>query len=459
MTEKFDAIIIGTGQAGPSLAQRMTREGMKTAIIERKLFGGTCVNVGCIPTKALVASARAAHMARRGSDFGVTIEGQIKVDMKQVKARKDAIVKQSNDGVTNWLKTMENLIVFEGHGRLESANSVRVDGDMLEAEKIVLNVGGRAIVPDMPGVDDVEYLTNSSMMEVDFLPDHLVIIGGSYIGLEFAHMFRRFGSRVTVVQRGDRLVAREDPDVSEAIKDILENEGIEVRLEAECVGFEKRGKQVVVTASCASGPEAIVGSHVLLAVGRIPNTHDLGLEAAGIETDARGYIVVDDQLHTNVPGIWAMGDVNGQGAFTHTSYNDYEILAANMFDNDPRRVSDRITTYGLFIDPPLGRVGMTETQVRESGRKALVGKMMMARVGRARERSETQGFMKILVEAESERILGATILGIGGDEIIHSLLDVMYADAPYTVIQRAMHIHPTVTELIPTMLGDLKPLE
>ena len=459
MTENFDAIIIGTGQAGPSLAQRMTRSGMKTAIIERKLFGGTCVNVGCIPTKALVASARAAHMARRGDDFGVAIEGRIEVDMKRVKARKDAIVEQSNSGVTNWLRGMDNLTVFEGHGCLESANSVRVNGDLLAAEKIVLNVGGRAVVPDMPGIGDVEYLTNSGIMEVDFLPDHLVIIGGSYIGLEFAQMYRRFGSRVTVVQRGDRLVPREDPDVSEAIREILENEGIEVRLEAECVGFEKRGGQVAVTARCAPGPEEIVGSHLLLAVGRKPNTADLGLEAAGVETDARGYIVVDDELRTTVPGIWAMGDANGRGAFTHTSFNDYEILAANMFDNDPRRVSDRIATYGLFIDPPLGRVGLTETQVRESGRKALVGKMMMARVGRARERSETQGFMKILIDAESERILGAAILGIGGDEIIHSLLDVMYADAPYTVIQRAMHIHPTVTELIPTMLGDLKPLE
>ena len=459
MTEIFDAIIIGTGQAGPSLAQRMTREGMKTAIIERKLFGGTCVNVGCIPTKTLVASARAAHMARRGNDFGVTIEGQIKVDMKQVKSRKDAIVKQSNDGVTNWLKTMENLTVFEGHGRLESANSVRVNGDLLEAETIVVNVGGRALVPDMPGVHDIPYLTNSSMMEVDFLPEHLIVIGGSYIGLEFAQMYRRFGSRVTVVQRGERLVEREDEDVSEAIKEIIENEGIEVRLNAECAAFEKRGNQIAVTSNCPDGPEEAVGSHVLLAVGRKPNTDDLGLEAAGVELDARGYIVVDDELRTNVPGIWAMGDVNGRGAFTHTSYNDYEILAANMFDNDPRRVSDRITTYGLFIDPPLGRVGMTEAQVRESGREALVGKMMMARVGRARERSETQGFMKILIDAKSERILGAAILGIGGDEIIHSLLDVMYADVPYTVIQRAVHIHPTVTELIPTLLADLKPME
>ena len=417
------------------------------------------MNVGCIPTKALVASARAAHMARRGGDFGVAIDGDIKVDMRRVKARKDGIVQQSNQGVTNWMKNMDGLTVFEGHGRLESGNTVRVNGALLEADKIILNVGGRALVPDMPGIGEIEFLTNSTIMDVDFLPPHLVVIGGSYIGLEFAQMYRRFGSRVTVVHRGDRLVEREDPDVSQAIKEILEAEGITVRLAAECIGFEKRGDDVAVTARCAPGPEAIVGSHVLLAVGRLPNTHDLGLEAAGVEVDKRGYITVDDQLATNVPGIWAIGDANGKGAFTHTSYNDYEILAANMFDNDPRRVSDRITTYGLFIDPPLGRIGLTETQVRDSGRAALVGTMIMARVGRARERSETQGFMKVLVDAESKKILGASILGIGGDEVIHSLLDVMYADAPYTVIQRATHIHPTVTELIPTLLGNLQPLE
>ena len=459
MAEKFDAIIIGTGQSGPSIAQRMTQEGLKTAIVERKLFGGTCVNVGCIPTKALVASARAAHMARRGPDFGVVIEGSISVDMKAVKARKDGIVRKSNEGVTNWLMNMDGLTVYEGHGLFESANTVRVNGDLLEAERIVLNVGGRALVPDMPGVQDISFLTNSNMMDVDFLPEHLIVIGGSYIGLEFAQIYRRFGSRVTVVHRGDRLVAREDEDVSGAIKEILENEDIDVRLNATCAAFEKRGNQIAVTSNCPNGPEEVVGSHALLAVGRLPNTHDLGLEAAGVETDKRGFIKVDDQLRTSVPGIWAMGDANGRGAFTHTSYNDYEILAANMFDDDPRRISDRIMTYGLFIDPPLGRVGMTEREVRESGRKALIGKMMMARVGRAKERSETQGFMKILVDAETDKILGAAILGIGGDEIIHSLTDLMYADAPYTVIQRAMHIHPTVSELIPTMLGDLHPLD
>ncbi len=458
MARKFDAIIIGTGQAGPSLAARMTREGMKTAIIERKLFGGTCVNVGCIPTKTLVASARAAHVARRGADYGVTIEGSIAVDMRAVKARKDAVVRQSNEGVTNWLKGMEDLTVYEGHGRLEGPNTVRVNGDLLEADKIVLNVGGRANVPDLPGLNEVPYLTNSTMMDVDFLPEHLIVIGGSYIGLEFAQMYRRFGSRITVVEMGERLIARDDEDVSAEVKAIVEAEGVEVRLESECVAFERQGDRVAVTVRCEPAPEVVVGSHVLLAVGRRPNTHDLGLEAAGVETDGRGFIVVDDQLRSNVPGIWAIGDVNGRGAFTHTSYNDYEILAANLFDGDPRRVSDRITAYGLFIDPPLGRVGMTEREVRESGRKALVGKMMMTRVGRARERGETQGFMKILIDAETKEILGAAVLGIGGDEVVHSLLDAMYAGAPYTVIQRAVHIHPTVTELIPTLLGDLRPL-
>ena len=459
MAQTFDAIIIGTGQAGPSLAQRMTREGMKTAIIERHLFGGTCVNVGCIPTKALVASARAAHMARRGPDFGVIGSGPIAVDMKRVKARKDQIVEQSSDGVTKWLDTMDGLTVFRGHGRLESPTTVRVGNELLSADRIILNVGGRAIVPDMPGVDEVDFLTNSGIMEVDFLPAHLIIIGGSYIGLEFAQMYRRYGSRVTVIEMGPRLIGREDEDVSDAVRDILEGEGIDIMLEAECIGLAPHPDGVAVTATCEPGDEVVTGSHVLLAVGRRPNTDDLGLDAAGVETDERGYIRVDDALQTNVPGIWAIGDANGRGAFTHTSYNDYEILAANMFDDDPRRVSDRITAYGLFIDPPLGRVGMTESQVRESGRKALVAKMAMARVGRARERSETQGFMTILVDAETERLLGAAILGIGGDEIVHSLLNVMYADAPYTVIQRAMPIHPTVSELIPTMLGNLRPLE
>ncbi len=459
MAEQYDAIVIGTGQSGPSLAARFAREGLKTAVLERKLFGGTCVNVGCIPTKTLVASARAAHMAHRGADFGVVIDSPIKVDMKRVKARKDEVVRQSNEGIEQWLKNTPNLTVYEGHGRFESANTVRVNGDLLEADKIVINVGARAFIPDMPGLGSVDYLTNSGMMEVDYLPEHLIVVGGSYIGLEFAQMYRRFGSRVTVVEMKDRLIPRDDEDVSDTVKEILENEDVEVRLKAECIAVENRGDRVVVTLDCGEDPKEVVGSHLLLAVGRRPNTDALGLDKAGVETDERGFVVVDDQLRTNVPHIWATGEVNGRRAFTHTSYNDYEIVAANLFDNDPRRVSDRITAYALYIDPPLGRAGMTEAEVRSSGRKALIGKRMMTRVGRAKERDETQGFMKVLIDAETKRILGAAILGIGGDEIIHSMLDVMYADAPYTVIQRAVHIHPTVTELIPTMIGLLKPLE
>ena len=459
MSEKYDAIVIGTGQSGPSLAGRLAAEGLKTAVLERKLFGGTCVNVGCTPTKALVASARAAHMARRAADFGVVLEGQVSVDMKQIKARKDDIVRPSTQGIEKWLSNTPNMTVYKGHGQLENANTVRVNGESLEGQKIFLNVGARAFVPNMPGLDEIDYLTNSSMMEVDFLPEHLLIIGGSYIGLEFAQMYRRFGSQVTVVEMADRLIGRDDDDVSETVKEILENEGVNVRLKAECIALERRGDDVVVTLDCTENPKEVTGSHVLLAVGRVPNTDDLGLDSAGVETNERGFIKVDDQLRTNVPGIWALGDANARGAFTHTSYNDFEIVAANLFDDDPRRVTDRITAYGLFIDPPLGRVGMTEREVRASGRKALIGKRAMKRISRAKERSETQGFMKILIDAETEKILGAAILGIGGDEIVHSILDVMYADAPYTVIQRAVHIHPTVTELIHTMLGELKPLE
>ena len=458
MSERYDAIVIGTGQSGPSLAVRLAKAGRKTAIIERKLFGGTCVNVGCIPTKTLIASARAAHVARNGADYGVAIDGRITVDMTRVKVRKDAVVRQSNEGVTKWLRNTPNLSVLEGHARLEGSRTVRVNGRLLEAAQIFLNVGGRASVPDMPGVAEIGYLTNSSMMEVDFLPEHMVIIGGSYIGLEFAQMYRRFGSRVTVVEMGPRLIGREDEDVSAAIQKILEGEGVEVRLNAKCIKVGKYGNGVAVGLSCEGGPPEVTGSHLLLAVGRVPNTGDLGLEKAGVKTDPRGYIVVDDELRTNVPGIWALGDANGRGAFTHTSYNDYEIVAANLLDGGHRRVTDRIPAYALYIDPPLGRAGMTEREARASGRNALTGRMMMSRVGRARERGETQGFMKIVVDAETRLILGAALLGIEADEAIHSILDVMYAGAPYTVIQNAVHIHPTVTELIPTLLADLKPL-
>jgi pyruvate/2-oxoglutarate dehydrogenase complex dihydrolipoamide dehydrogenase (E3) component len=459
MNVTYDAIIIGTGQAGPSLAVRLANAGMKTAIVERERFGGTCVNTGCIPTKTLIASARAAHVARHASEYGVRTAGSIAVDMKKVKERKDAVVRRSNEGVEKWLKSTKNLTVYGGHARFVNTHQVLVGDELLQADKIFINVGGRASIPPLPGLDQVKYLNNSTMMEVDFVPEHLIVIGGSYVGLEFAQMYRRFGSEVTVVEMGPRLVQREDEEVSEAIKTILENEGIHIRLDAECIALEKRGDKVAVNVDCSSGDKTIVGSHALLAVGRVPNTDDLGLEKTGVALDQRGYIEVDDQLRTNVPGIYALGDCNGRGAFTHTAYNDYEIVAANLLEGDSRRVSDRILAYALYIDPPLGRAGMTEAEVRKSGRKALLGKRPMALVGRAVEKGETQGFMKVLVDAETKEILGASLLGIECDEVIHSILDVMYARAPYTVIQRAMHIHPTVTELIPTLLGELKPLE
>src|SRR3989441_8727815 len=459
MATKYGAIVIGTGQAGPSLAVRLADTGMKVAIIERKRFGGTCVNNGCIPTKTLVASARAAHVARRAGDYGVTIPSSIAVDMKKVKMRKDAVVRKSSEGLEKWLRNTQNLTIYKGHARFADAHRVRVVDELLEVDKFFINVGGRASVPPLRGIDQVSYLNNSTMMDVDFLPKYLVVIGGSYVGLEFAQMYRRFGSEVTIVERGPRLIKSEDEDVSENIKTILEGEGIKIRLGAECIAFEKRGDKVAVQVDCSSDDKTVIGSHALLAVGRVPNTNDLGLEHAGIEINESGYIQVDDQLRTNVFGIYALGDCNGRGAFTHTAYNDYEIIAANLLDGDQRRVSDRITAYALYIDPPLGRAGMTEAEVRKSGGKALIATRPMARVSRAVEKGETQGFMKILVDADTKAILGASLLGIECDEVIHSILDVMYAKAPYTVIQRAMHIHPTVTELIPTMLGELKPLE
>jgi pyruvate/2-oxoglutarate dehydrogenase complex dihydrolipoamide dehydrogenase (E3) component len=454
----YDAIIIGTGQAGPPLAQRLAMAGMRVAIIERKLFGGTCVNTGCIPTKTMVASAYAARIASRAAEYGVVLNGSVRVDMKAVKARKDGISGKSRAGVESALRSLENCNVYQGHARFESPRQVRVGNEVLTSEQIFINVGGRAAVPDMPGAGEVDFLTNSSMMDVDFLPPHMVIVGGGYIGLEFGQMFRRFGSQVTIIEMAPRLISHEDEDVSTAIAGIMRQEGIELRLNAKCIALKPHSKGVAVVAECTEGAPEVAGSHVLLAVGRKPNTDDLGLDKAGVEQDARGYILVDDQLRTNVPGIWAMGDCNGKGAFTHTAYNDFAIVAANLLDHDPRRVSDRITAYNLYIDPPLGRAGMTEAQVRHSGRRALVGQRPMTKVGRAVEKGEVQGFMKIVVDADSKQILGAAILGTGGDEVIHAVLDLMYAKAPYTVMQRAMHIHPTVSELLPTILNELKPM-
>lgn len=459
MPKQYDAIVIGTGQAGPSLTARLAKEGLRTAVIERDRFGGTCVNTGCTPTKAMVASARAAYMARRAAEFGVMIDGSISVDMKRVKERKDAIVAKSNQGLEGWLGSLDSVDVYRGHGRFSGPKTVSVGDEALQAERIFINVGGGAFVPAIPGLDGVEYLTNSSIMELDVVPEHLIVLGGGYVGLEFGQIFRRFGSEVTIVQRSGGILSREDDDIASAVAAILENEGIEICTDTGDYTVENGPDGVLMHMQCGGRPRDVVGSHLLVATGRRPNTDDLGLDKAGIEINERGYINTDDQLSTNVRGVWALGDVNGQGAFTHTSYNDYEIVAANLFDNDSRRVTDRIFNFGLYIDPPLGRVGMTEREVRESGRRALIATRPMTRVSRAVEKGETQGLMKAIVDAETKRFLGAAILGVGGDEVVHSILELMYADAPYTVLQRAVHNHPTVTELIPTMLEDLVPLE
>lgn len=455
---QYDAVVIGAGQAGPPLAERLGQAGYRVAVIERHRMGGTCVNVGCIPTKTLVASARVAYYAREAGRFGVVLPGQPGVDMARVKARKDEVAGASEQGVTKWLENMENVDLIRGHARFVGPKTVQVDGSTYQAERFFIDAGARARVPDWLEAAGVPYLTNSSMVDVDYLPEHLIIIGGSYIGLEFAQMYRRFGSRVTVVEMQDRLISREDEDVSAAIRDILEGEGVRFRLAAECLSVRREGQGIAVRVSCDEGPEEEIGSDLLVAAGRQPNSDDLGLEHAGIEPDERGFIPVDDKLQTAAEGIWALGEVNGRGAFTHTSYNDFEIVAANLLDNGQRRLSDRLLCYGLFIDPPLGRAGLTEREVRASGRAALIGTLPMARVGRARESGDTRGFIKIIVDAESEEIIGASLLGLNGDEAVHGLIDLMYAKQPYTVIARSVPIHPTVSELIPTVLQNLQPL-
>ena len=452
----YDAVVIGAGQAGPPLAMRLAGAGMKVAVIERADVGGTCVNTGCTPTKTMVASARAAHIVRRAAEYGIMTDGGLRTDMKRVKARKDAIVEQKRQGLRSSLEATENCVLLRGHARFMSAHEIDVGGALLRAERCFVDVGARGVVPDLPGLDQVPHLDNASLMQLDTLPGHLVVIGGSYIAIEFAQMFRRFGSEITVVERGPRLVSREDEDVSSAIQAILEAEGIAIHLGAKVTSVTQRGNGIALA---IEGAPDIAGSHLLLAVGRRPNTDDLGLDAAGVRRDKHGYIEVDDELRTNVSNIWALGDCNGRGAFTHTAYNDFEIVAANLLDGDSRRVSDRIPAYAIYIDPPLGRVGMTEAQARQSGRRVLVGQRPMTQVARAIEKGETQGFMKLLVDADTKQFLGASILGPGGDEVVHSVLDLMAAKAPYTIMQRAVHIHPTVSELLPTVLGALRPLQ
>lgn len=458
--EKVDAIVVGAGQAGPSMAVRCAKEGLNTVLIERGALGGTCINNGCVPTKTWVASARAAQVARRAADWGVVLDAPVRVDMPAVRARKDRLIAQSHQSLAKWLGSTENLAVVQGEALFTGPRTVAVGERRFSAPRVFLNLGGAPLRPAMPGLAEVHALDNRSILELDQVPEHLVVIGGSYVGLEFAQIFRRFGAQVTVCEMGPRLIGREDEEVSAEVQSVLEREGIVVRVNAKCLALAREGAAGVrVRTACESGEPDVVGSHLLLAVGRTPNTAGLGLEAAGIATDTRGYITVDDQLRSSsAEGVWALGDCNGRGAFTHTSYNDYEIVAANLFDGEARRVSERIPVYALFTDPPLARIGMSENEVRASGRAALVARMPMSRVGRAREAGETQGFMKALVDAQTQRILGATMIGMNADEVIHGLLDVMAAGQPYSTIRRTMHIHPTVSELVPTLLEGLNPL-
>jgi pyruvate/2-oxoglutarate dehydrogenase complex dihydrolipoamide dehydrogenase (E3) component len=459
MNRKYDAIVIGAGQAGPSLAARFAGAGKSVAIIERRLFGGTCVNSGCTPTKTLIASARIAYDARRSRDYGIELPmASVSVNIRAVQARKKRIVDASRTGLENWIRGMQNCTVYKGHARFESARSVSVDGQVLASEQIFINVGGRPRIPAFPGIGSVAFLTSTSLLELEELPPHLIIIGGSYVGLEFAQMYRRFGSKVTVIEMQPRLLSHEDPEVAAAIQTALEAEGIQIRLGAECIELAHDAGSVTANVHCSTGSPEVTGSHVLIAVGRVPNTDDLGLKSAGVQTDHAGFIKVDDELRTNVSGIWALGDCNGKGAFTHTAYNDYEIAAANLFDGEPRRhLSDRIPCYALFVDPPLGRVGLTERDARAQGHAIRIGCRPMTRVARAVEKGETQGLMKVVVDARSNLILGASILGVGADEAIHSIIDVMAAKVPYTTLKNTVHIHPTVSELIPTVLGELGP--
>jgi pyruvate/2-oxoglutarate dehydrogenase complex dihydrolipoamide dehydrogenase (E3) component len=458
MAANFDAVIVGTGQAGPPLAARLTASGMKVAVIEENKFGGTCINNGCTPTKAMVASAYAAHLAQRAADFGVALDGTPRINMQRVKARKDDIVRQFREGVERRLRSLRDVTIYRGHARFTDKNTIRVGDELLAGGNIFLDVGGRPRIPDMPGISTVPYLTSVTMMDLEAVPEHLLVIGGSYVGLEFAQMLRRFGSRVTIVEMSKRLLSREDDDVSLAIQDFLTAEDIQLRLSAECISLQKTQQGLSVGLDCGEGAKREDGTHLLLAVGRAPNTADLGLSAAGVETDSHGYVTVAEDLRTSNPRVWALGDCNGKGAFTHTAYNDYEIVADNLLSNAGRKYTDRVPVYALYTDPPLGRVGTNEAAIRKSGRPALVGKLPMTQVARAIEKGETKGFLKVYADRDSKRILGASLLGTGADEAVHSLLDAIYAGMPYSEFQRHVRIHPTVSELLPTVIEKLQPL-
>lgn len=455
---RFDAIVIGSGQAGNPLSHRLADHGWKVALIEKEHLGGTCINTGCTPTKTMVACAQVAHYARQAARWGVRA-GEVSVDLSRIVALKDRIVQQFRSGQQRQVDRRPNLHLYRGQARFLGPRRLQVGDDVLEGERIFINTGTRPNIPRIEGLEGVNYLTNASLMELTELPEHLLVLGGGYIGLEFGQMFRRFGSRVTVVHHGDRILPREDADVTAELQKALETEGIRFLLQADTTAAQKKDGQVLLTLKTPQGTETLAGSHLLVATGRAPNTDALGLEAAGVETAKGGFIKVNSRLETNVPGVWALGDVKGGPAFTHISYNDFQIVYANLLEGKNLTTENRYVPYCVFTDPQLGRVGLSEREARAAGRKLKIGKIPMTYVARAIERDETAGLMKLVVDAQTDRILGATILATEGGELIQTLGVVMLAGAPYTLLKGAVYIHPTLAEGFFSLMEDVKPVD
>ena len=449
-TKHYDAIVIGSGQGGGPLSTTLARAGWKSLLIEREHIGGTCVNVGCTPTKTMVASARVAYLARRAKDYGV-LTGPVSIDMEKVRQRKREIVESFRGGSQGRIEKTDGLDLVFGEASFAAKDSIEVrngqgDQQTITAEKIFINTGARPEIPVIPGLEDVPTLDSTSIMELDHVPEHLLVLGGGYIGLEFGQMFHRFGSQVTLVQRSKQLLSREDPDIAEEVAKIFQEDGIEVLLETNTLQVERENGTLHVKVRTPEGEKVLKGSHLLLAVGREPDTDRLNLSQAGVETDSRGFIQVNEKLETNVKGIYALGDVNGGPAFTHISYDDFRILRTNLLDGGKASTHERMVPYTVYIDPQLGRIGLSETEARAQGRKIRVAKMPMNYVARALEVDESRGFMKAVVDSETDLILGAAVLGIEGGELMSLLQVAMMGKVPYPALQNAIFAHPTFAE-------------
>jgi pyruvate/2-oxoglutarate dehydrogenase complex dihydrolipoamide dehydrogenase (E3) component len=457
---KYDAIIIGSGQAGNPLSTRLADRGWRVVLIEECDLGGTCINTGCTPTKTMVASAQVAHYARHAAEWGVRA-ADVRVDLPSVIARKDRVVGQLRSGLERKIPDHPNVRLVRGHARFVAPHRVRVnDDEELAADRIFIDTGARPDIPALAGLDRVPYLTNASLLDLRDLPDHLIVLGGGYVGVEFGQMFRRFGSAVTIVHHGRHILSREDPDVAAELQRVLVGEGIRLVLHSRPARVDTGGGRVVVEVDGPNGPQVVAdGSHLLVAVGRRPNTDGLGLDRAGIGTDPEGFIRVNARLETSVPGVWALGDVNGGPAFTHISYNDYQIVYANLVEGKSLSTAGRVVPYAVFADPELGRVGLTEQEARAAGRKLKIGTVPTANVARAIERGETAGLMKVVIDADSDRVLGAAVLASNGGELVHVFTTLMLAGAPYTLLKGAIYVHPTMAEGLWSLFESVRPAD